>query len=107
LIRHLGIHEDRIRIHNCQGVDRISQQLAAILATPGHQGFKGIGLVRDADADAQAALQGMQSALEKVGLPVPTAPEQCVPGPPAVNILILPGTGQPGMLETLLWQRNQ
>ncbi len=61
-----------------------------------------VGIVRDAEGDANAAWQSVQSALRGAGIPVPAGVGQRSAASPYVTVLILPGDGNPGMLETVL-----
>ena len=61
-----------------------------------------LGIVRDAETSAQGAFQSVQSSLRNAGLPVPARPGEPAGAAPTVNVLVLPGNGAPGMLETLL-----
>ena len=67
-----------------------------------HDTVRMLGIVRDAETSAQGAFQSVQSSLRNAGLPVPAHPGEPASAAPAVNVLILPGDGAPGMLETLL-----
>ncbi len=63
-----------------------------------------IGIIRDAESNAVAAFESVQSSLENVGLPVPSQPAMRAGAGPSASVLILPGEGREGMLETLLWE---
>ena len=52
---------------------------------------------------AASAFQSVRSSLREVGLPVPNRPTEQIGTAPAVNVFILPGDEDDGMLETLLW----
>ena len=67
-----------------------------------HDTVRMLGIVRDAETCAGSAFQSVQSSLCNAGLPVPAHPGEPAGAAPAVNVLILPGNGAPGMLETLL-----
>ena len=67
-----------------------------------HDTVRMLGIVRDAETSAQGAFQSVQSSLRNAGLPVPAHPGEPAGAAPAVNVLILPGDGDHGMLETLL-----
>ena len=63
--------------------------------------IKAIGIVRDADADAEGAFQSVCQALKSNGLPIPSCVLTPTPTTLKVVVLILPGNGSPGMLEDL------
>ena len=108
-----GAFVDRLNIEELQiqdfgGVDELKGFLGVMVKQPGFHLVKMLGIVRDAETSAQGAFQSVQSSLRNARLPVPVRPgESAHPGEPAgaapaVNVLILPGDGDHGMLETLL-----
>ena len=106
-VDHPNIEE--LQIQDFGGVDELGGFLGAMVKQSGfHDLIKMLGIVRDAETSAGSAFQSVQSSLRNAGLPVPVRPgESARPGEaagaaPAVNVLILPGDGAPGMLETLL-----
>ncbi len=100
-IGHLAIED--IQIHNFGGVPDLKRFLRAFANGPGfRESVQSIGIVRDAEKSAASAFQSVQSSLEQAGLSVPGHPETPSAGKPSVNVLILPGGGESGMLETLL-----
>ncbi len=102
-----------IQIHDFGGGDDLRRFLAAFSALPDFDRVDGIGIVRDAEqrdemsgieprrakSAADSALQSTVDALRNARLPVPNG---SVETRPVVSVLILPGNGQDGMLETLL-----
>ena len=109
LCKHLAF-SPQPEIRHFGGVDQFRGFLEVLLDASGFQDVKSIGIIRDAEENAAAALQSVQSSLNNaaasknnVDLAVPTGPERLVSdGQRAVGVLILPGQGRPGMLETLL-----
>ena len=102
-IEHLAL--DNIQIQNFRGVNELRGFLLVLVNAPGfRETVQSVGIVRDAEASAQAAFQSVQSSLGNAGLPVPNQPERRAGSSPAVTVLILPGDNSPGMLETLLCQ---
>ena len=90
-------------IRNFGGVSELREFLNLLPRVSGFQDVKSIGIIRDAEGDAAAALQSVQSSLRNAGLTAPEEPAQLVSdGQRAIGVLILPGQGRPGMLETLL-----
>ena len=102
LCKHLALSQ-QLQIMNFGGVNQLR---GFLLGLPGASGFadvKSIGIIRDAETNATGAFQSVTASLGRAGLATPAQPEQLSrDGQPAVGVLILPGHGQPGMLETLL-----
>ena len=96
-IEHLSL--DNIQIQNFRGVNELRGFLLVLVNAPGfRETVQSVGIVRDAEASAEGALQSVQSSLSNARLPMPNQPDSS----PAVTVLILPGNNSPGMLETLL-----
>ncbi len=93
---------DVVQIQVLYGKDRLRDSLEALAGATGFPGVKSIGIVRDADESARSAFQSVQTALMQQGLPAPDRPEEPAGEGPSVSVLILPGDGASGMLETLL-----
>lgn len=92
-----------VQIHNFGGVSELRGYLAAFVKAPGFRGIvRSIGIVRDAETSGASAFESVCSSLRNAGLSAPQNPEDRIGDSPAVSALILPGRGQPGMLETLL-----
>ena len=100
LLRHLGY--TGVQIHDFGGVSQLRGFLGGFVASDGYKRVERIGVIRDAEASAESAFQSVQNALKTVGLSVPDQPEESAGNNPSVSVLILPGSGQSGMLETLL-----
>ena len=94
---------EHLQIQNFGGVSELKSFLGVLVKQSGFDDtVRMIGIVRDAEAAAEGAFQSVQSSLRKAGLPVPDRPEEMAGAAPAVNVLILPGDRDSGMLETLL-----
>ena len=93
-VRRLSLND--IEIRDFGGVDQFRQFLAAFVNESGFGTVRSIGVVRD------AAFQSVRDALEHFNLIAPQRPGESTSENPSVCVLILPGDGQPGMLETLL-----
>ena len=101
LAQHLGT--EGVQIQNFGGVDELRGFLGALVNESGFREIvQSLGIVRDAETTADGAFQSVQGALRAARLPVPDALGQHADGVPVVAVLILPGGGRPGMLETLL-----
>lgn len=99
--RHLGL-ADAVQICNFGGVDQLRTFLAAFVKMPDFGSVRSVGIVRDAEDSEDAAFRSVQSSLGNANLPVPDAIADPVDENPRVAVLILPGGGNPGMLETVL-----
>lgn len=96
----------KIQIQNFKGGTQFNNFLRLLVNSPSfHEKVRSIGIVRDAEKSAENAFKSVQGALKNAGLPVPDCPEKPkINGKLTVNVLILPGGNQKGMLETLLCQ---
>lgn len=101
LLDHLGIESIDIRLY--EGKDNLRQRLAALQAASGFDGVTAVGILRDGDEDPSAAFQSVRSALSAAGFPSPEQPGEFTDGQPRIGVLIVPGDGQPGSLETPCW----
>ena len=99
--KHLGL-SDTLQISDFGGVDELRDFLEAFVKMPDFGTVRSIGIARDAEQDEKAALQSVRSSLGNAELPMPTKVGVQSAGSPTVRVLILPGRGKPGMLETLL-----
>ena len=98
---------EKLEIRHFKYVDEFDSFLTALCGSRGFKDVKSIGIIRDAGTGKNAAVEAFQSvkaSLEKAKLAVPEKPEQffSCDGQPSIGVLILPGQGKPGMLETLL-----
>ena len=92
-----------VQIQDFGGVNDLRGSLLALVSTRGfYETVRGVGIVRDAEESANAAFQSIQASLRNAGLSVPNRQGEPAHGNPSVTVLILPGDGCEGMLETLL-----
>ncbi len=92
-----------VQIQNFGGVTELRAFLAALANEPEFDDVvERLGIVRDAETNAEGAFESVQHSLRNAGLPIPERPEEFAKGQPAVSVLILPGGGRAGMLETLV-----
>ena len=100
LARHLEI--TGIAIESYNGKPNLGNDLAIRVRSPNFRSYSSIGVVRDADDDAQSAFDSVIGALRRARLPIPTAPVS-----PAkehgllVAVLIVPPDEDSGELENL------
>lgn len=109
LVGHLGL--DNVGVKNFGGINQLTTYLAGLVSAPGFRNLTKIGIIRDAEtsdvpeATEARAFQSVQSSLTSVGLSAPSRPSEYTeraPEGPAIAVLVLPGNGREGMLETLL-----
>ncbi len=94
MVRRLGL--TGIQVHDFGGVSELAPYLAVVRGLPGFDTVVRVLCVgRDAETDAQAALQSVQAALERAGLPVPRRPLTLEGGDPAVAVMIWPAPEHP------------
>ncbi len=99
LLRYLGL--DGV-VWNLKGKSEYKKRLTALKQTTGfEQNVVSLGVVRDADDNAAAAFESVQGALRAAQLPVPEHPLEPIGDAPQVTVMVLPGQGEPGMLENL------
>ena len=94
---------DHIQLQDFGGVRDLRGFLQALVRAPEFSTkVQSLGIIRDAEENADWAFQSVQSSLRNAELPVPSQPAERAGDGPAVSVLILPGNGQSGMLETLI-----
>ena len=101
-VKHVSLAN--VQIQNFGGISELRAFLAALAVEPDfEERVERLGIVRDAERHAEGAFESVRSSLANAGLPAPDGPEVLTGDrPPAVSVLILPGEGREGMLETLL-----
>ena len=100
LMEHLGLANVQIQV--LDGKDGLRDSLVTLAGVTGFGSVTSIGIVRDADDSADAAFQSVQTSLRNAEFPAPDRPEESAGEALVVSVLILPGGGNNGMLETLL-----
>jgi len=89
--KHLGLHE-QIEIWDYRGITQLATFFKTLASTAEFKtNVRSVGIVRDAEDDAVAAMQSVQSAI--VGA-------QLTEGV-SVKVKILPDDARPGMIETM------
>jgi len=83
---------------------KLMKSMLEALLSPELLGKKtAIGVVVDADTDAADTSQRLEAALTTItGQPVTTG--AWTPGPPRIGLLVVPGGGRQGEIETLVWE---
>jgi hypothetical protein len=104
-----AIERNRIYLFDGEGRDNLDRALSLIIDTDGfNENIRTVGLLYDAEADAQQTAHRIREALRRVGLPVPQQP--LVPARPsagdasgiATAYLILPHGRESGCFEHAL-----
>lgn len=102
-LTHLSIAN--VQIHDFGGVNNLRNFLLALVSAQGfRETVESVGIIRDAEKSEDAAFQSVQSSLGSAKLSVPNRHRERTGHNPAITVLILPGDGRAGMLETLLCQ---
>jgi hypothetical protein len=96
---HLGLND--IQVLSIGGKTNLLRNLTALKKATNFSRVTALGIIRDADEDANAAFQSVCSALQHAGLPIPTKPMTPAPGHPRVLVMILPDNQSPGALEDI------
>jgi hypothetical protein len=94
---HLGLND--IQVLHIGGKTKLPSHLKALKKATDFSRVTALGIIRDADEDANAAFQSVCSALQHAGLPIPPKPMTPSSGRPRVSVMILPDNQSPGALE--------
>ena len=100
LAKHLGI--SGIAIERYNGKPKLRAHLAELVRSPSFRSYSSIGIVRDADDDAQAAFDSVIGSLRRATLPAPRSP--IVPTTQhglRIAVLIIPPNEGRGELEDM------
>ena len=100
-LQHVGL-EELVQIQDYGGGNELRDFLTAFVKMPRFSTAESIGIVRDAENSESATFQSVQSSLQNANLCSPSQIGITTSGKPAVTVLILPGGGCSGMLETML-----
>lgn len=98
-LRHLGIND--VQIQNCGGKDNLRAVLRTVAGSLDFSLVSSVGIVRDADDNAQSALQSVQDSLGNTALPVPQSFLTPAGEFPKVSVFIMPDNSNAGALERL------
>jgi hypothetical protein len=94
-----------IQVQNFGGNNELPGFLRALRLGPGFvRQVVSLGIIRDAETNAEAAFQSVCGALQWAHLAVPEQVMSPVGMSPRVSVLILPDATTPGMLETVCLQ---
>ena len=104
LIKHLPLD---IQVHNYGGVNELRSFLKGFAKGPRFHQVASLGIVQDSERRREEdAFRSVADSLRATGLPVPraTGADGIAGDGPRVGVMILPGSGESGMLESLLKQ---
>ena len=94
------LEPSEIDVQDFGGNEDLRDFLSAVWNAPGaRSNTEAVGIVRDAELDAEAAFESVCSAIYAIGLNPPDTPLQVVGDKPRIGILILPPGKRTGMLE--------
>ena len=96
---HLGLND--IQVLSIGGKTNLPSNLKALKKATNFSQVTALGIIRDADEDANAAFQSVCSALQHAGLPKPPKPMTPSSERPRVSVMILPDNQSPGALEDI------
>ncbi len=86
-----------VQVQDFGGTSELAGFLKALRNTSGlSTRVSSLGVIRDAETDAQAAFQSVRSALAAARLPVPSVPNRPTGDNPRVSVFILPDNTSPG-----------
>lgn len=108
LAKHLGL-ADRLQVIPAGGRNRMAGTLPSLPKAPNFAAVEALAVVRDAEESEDSTFQSVCGALENAQLPVPGAvlTTASAPHQPRVTVMVLPGGGEAGSLETLCMKALQ
>ena len=99
--RHLGAATG-IQVIGAGGVDKFPVNLDAIrIAVRARPTLRSIGVVRDADDNAEAAFRSVYDHLQNAGFAPPAAHSEFSDANPSIGVFIVPDGSEPGAIESL------
>lgn len=97
LVRQLGL--TNLQVLSFDGVDNLHGYLKALPAVSGFERVRALGILCDAEDNAQARFQSVTSSLGTAGLPVPPGPLVPALGSPRIVVLVNPHERPAGSLD--------
>ena len=98
MIKKMG-YTSEIDVWSLDGKDKLRGGLKAVKIASGYPLLTSLGVIRDADNNADSAFQSVCSALRNAGWPVPSKPLEPARDGPKVTVMVLPVGKSTGMLE--------
>ena len=95
-----------VQVIEVGGKDKIRTNLDVVISEARTRRIEltAIGVLRDADAHPERALQSVADALRSLDLPAPISHGTFVRGIPSVGVFVLPDGTTPGAIEDLCWK---
>ena len=91
-----------IQVIDAGGVDQFPRRLAAIrTAAQAHPTLRSIGVIRDADDNAEGAFRSVSDHLQNAGYTPPVAHGESSDAMPSIGVFIVPDGVEPGAVESL------
>lgn len=90
-----------VQVIDTGGRDKFKKDFLTLKNTPGFNKVTSLGIIQDADDNAQDRFDSICSTLEKCSLPAPDQMASFTSETPKVGIFILPDCQSEGMLESL------
>jgi len=100
LLNNRGI--DGFSIGNAKGKDDWRPHLSAVQGSTDRTGLRGLIVVGDNDHEPDLRFRSICDALRSERFPAPGIPGEIIDGPPVTSVVMLPGPGTVGCLETIL-----
>lgn len=101
LLRLLGVPAD-VQVIPIRGKHDLRARVKAVVNTPGWERVERVGLVVDADANAEGAFKSAVSALESVGIDAPASVGVFGGAGVKAGVLVIPDSSASGALEDLV-----
>ena len=97
-----GMQINGVAVIDVKGKDNFRKAFAAFVLTPGFVNVRALAVVRDADYDANAAMQSVRDMLTEHRQPAPAGNKLFARNDERkVGVFIMPGSADSGMLEDL------
>ncbi|GAB4253157.1 MAG: hypothetical protein Kow00129_14090 [Thermoleophilia bacterium] len=93
-----------IQCVDCGGSQQFHTRLKVVMAAPGFDRVKSLGVVRDAEGDAAGALASIRGRFRDEGLPVPNGPMERASAADSPNtaFIVVPHGATAGMMEDVV-----
>lgn len=100
LIEDIGL--DGIQIISMKGKENFGiPNLKSVINTPGFREVRSLGIVLDADENANSTFSSICTVLRECGLPVPAQPMKIISASLKVGVLVIPPGAAQGEIEDL------
>jgi hypothetical protein len=90
---------ENIQVVDFGGNEDLNQNLSILKLLPGYENVPALGILRDAEKDAMAAIRSVQSSLQKNDLPIPVCPYEFCQEDVGIVFGIFPGSDRGGVYE--------